>query len=63
MKKTSRATRKSTTHFEQVPLEIVKRIADREASKTQKPKPDNVIVEPMSRKTEPYMWGCTVDRA
>ena len=53
MKKTSHAKRKST-HFEQVPLEIVRKIADREVSKTEKAGRDNVIVEPASKKTEPY---------
>ena len=51
MKKTSHAKRKSGTHFEQVPLEIVKKIAD---AKTEKAGRDNVVVEPAFKKTEPY---------
>jgi len=51
MKKTSEAKRKSGTHFEQVPLEVVKKIAD---AKKEKAGRDNVIVEPAFKKTEPY---------
>ena len=53
MKKTNDAKRKRT-HFEQVPLEIVRKIADGEISKTQKAGRDIVIVEPAPKKTEPY---------
>jgi len=54
VKKTSRSKRKSKTHFEQVSLEVVKKIADREASRTEKAGTGKVIVEPAFRKTEPY---------
>jgi hypothetical protein len=52
--KTNQAKRKPTTHFEQVPLAVVKKIADPDASNTDKAGPHNVIIEPASRKTEPY---------
>ena len=44
--------RNSRTHFEQIPLEVVKRIADADVSKDEKPGTD-VIVEPVSGKSEP----------
>ena len=52
--KTSHSKRKPRTNFEQVPLEVVKKIADGEASKTEKAGRGNVVVEPASKKTEPY---------
>jgi hypothetical protein len=42
----------SRTHFEQIPLEVVKRIAEADVSKDEKAGTDNVIVEPVSRKSE-----------
>jgi hypothetical protein len=41
------------THFEQIPLEVVKRIAETDLSKNEKTGPDNLIAEPVSRKKEP----------
>jgi hypothetical protein len=54
MMETSQARRKSTTHFEQVPVEAVKKIAGREASNTEKAGSRNVTVESASRKTAAY---------
>ena len=55
MMKTKDAKRKPRTHFEQVPLKVVKKITDGAASNAATVGPDNVVVEPASRKTEPYM--------
>jgi len=60
--------KKPSTHFDQIPIEVVKKIADRDTSKADRdtpkadgdtPKKDkggrnNLIVEPASSKTEPY---------
>jgi hypothetical protein len=55
MMKTKDAERKSKTHFEQIPLEVVvKKITDGSASTAEHAGPANVTVEPSSRKTEPY---------
>jgi hypothetical protein len=43
----------SKTHFEQVPLDIVKEIAIREPPK-EPTRPERVRREPSSKKTEPY---------
>jgi hypothetical protein len=51
--KTSPGRRKARTHFEQVPVEIVKKIAAR-PSKRQKAGSRNVTIEPAWKKTEPY---------
>jgi hypothetical protein len=51
--KKSHTKRRSRPHFEQVPLEVVKKIADREASKTEKA--GNVVFEPASGKTDPIV--------
>jgi hypothetical protein len=45
MIKTSRAKRKSQTHFEQVPLEVVEKLLGGEAVKTDRAGPSNLIVE------------------
>jgi hypothetical protein len=50
--KTSNGRRKARTHFEQVPVEVVKKIAGR-PSKTRKTGSRDVTIEP-SKKTEPY---------
>ena len=42
------------TYFDQVPLEVVKKIAYREAQETEKVRPPNVFFEPSWRKAEPY---------
>jgi hypothetical protein len=54
MIKTSRAKRKSQTHFEQVPLEVVEKLLGGEAVKTDRAGPNNLIVETAQTKTEPY---------
>lgn len=46
---------KPRTHFEQIPLKVVKKITEGAASNAAPVGPDNMIVEPASRKTEPYM--------
>jgi hypothetical protein len=46
--------KKSSTHFDQIPIEVVKKIADRDAPKKENGGKGNVIVEPASSKTEPY---------
>ena len=42
--------RKSGTYFEQIPLEVVKKIAGEDVFKRDKPGTGTVIVEPASRK-------------
>ena len=55
MMKTKDGTRKPKTHFEQIPLKVVvKKITEGAASTAEDAGPDNVTVEPSSRKTEPY---------
>jgi hypothetical protein len=54
MKKTPRVKRKPETHFEQIPIDVVKKIADREESKKKTAGSDNLIYDEMSMKTEPY---------
>ena len=44
---------KSRTHFEQVPVDVVKKFTDREGSK-ETGEPDNLIIERVPVKTEPY---------
>ena len=46
--------KKPSTHFDQIPIEDVKKIADLDVSKKENGGRDNVIVEPSSSKTEPY---------
>jgi hypothetical protein len=53
MKKMKDAKRKPRTHFEQIPLKVVRKIAAGAALK-EPVLPDNMVVEPASRKTEPY---------
>jgi hypothetical protein len=43
----------SRTHFEQIPLEVVKRIVKVDVSRDEKAGTDNMIVERVSRKSEP----------
>ena len=50
--KTSDVKTKSETHFEQVPLEVVKKIAGGEESK-ETAGTDNLIIERVPVKTEP----------
>jgi hypothetical protein len=47
------AKRKPRTYFEQVPVEIVKKIAEQDRKKKTNATA-NVIVDPPARKTEPY---------
>jgi hypothetical protein len=44
---------KAKTHFEQIPVEIVKKIAD-EVDTEKKIRSDNVAIETPDTKTEPY---------
>jgi hypothetical protein len=60
--KTPPAKRKPRTHFEQISVAEAKKIAEQQGSK-QPRGPANVIVEPNSRKTEPYsMPALLLDR-
>jgi hypothetical protein len=53
MIKTSRAKRKFQTHFEQVPLEVVKTLLGRKAVKTDRARTNSLLAETPSRKPEP----------
>jgi hypothetical protein len=46
--------RKVKTHFEQIPIEIAKKIAEKEESDEREIKSPNVVVETPATKTEPY---------
>jgi len=46
--------KKPSTHFDQIPIEVVKKIADQDAPKKENGGRANLIVEPASSKTEPY---------
>ena len=46
--------RKVKTHFEQISIEIVKKIAEQEESDQKEIKSPNVVVETPATKTEPY---------
>ena len=48
--------RKSKTYFEQIPVEVVKKIVE-ELPEKEEIGNDNVIVETPSRKAEPYFVG------
>jgi hypothetical protein len=50
MAKSNNATRKPHTHFEQVPVEVVKKIAEPDAPKDKKVGAARMGVEPTSRK-------------
>jgi hypothetical protein len=43
---------KATTHFEQIPVEEVKKIAEEEVSGEKRPKMTKLIVETPTKKTE-----------
>jgi hypothetical protein len=45
---------KTPTYFEQVPLDVVKKVAVRDLSKKGKTGTRDLMREPASRKTEPY---------
>jgi hypothetical protein len=44
----------SKTRFEQVPLEVVKKILEKQTDGKQKESSKDVIFEPPAKKTEPY---------
>jgi hypothetical protein len=50
MAKSNDATRKPQTHFEQVPIDVVKKIAQEDVSEDKKARTARVGVEPTSRK-------------
>ena len=50
MAKSKNATRKSQTHFEQVPIEVVKKIAEQDVPGDKKVGTRRVRVEPARRK-------------
>ena len=50
MAKSNHATRKPPTHFEQVPIEVVKKIAEQDLSKDKKAGTARTGVGPTSRK-------------
>ena len=56
MKKTNGATRKARTHFEQVPIDVVKRIAEADVSREENAGSDKVIREPAPGTSRPP--GC-----
>jgi hypothetical protein len=49
--------RKSKTHFEQIPIEVVKRIAEEEFIETKAIGNDSVIVKIPAKKTELHAAG------
>ena len=53
MKKKS-VKRRALTHFEQIPVAIVKKIALEKPPLKTPTRPSNVVAEPTARKTEPY---------
>ncbi len=61
MIKTSLAKRKSRTYFEQVPLEVVKKVLGGEAVKTATVGTNNRTVAP--RKTQPYSLARSIAKA
>jgi len=50
MAKPKDATRKSPTHFEQVPIEVVKKIAEQDVPEDKRVGSSGARVEPTSRK-------------
>ena len=53
MTKPNSAMRKARTHFEQVPLAVVKRIAEADVFKAENAAPENRVGEPAPGKTWP----------
>lgn len=53
MTKTNDATRKPQTHFEQIPLEVVKKIAKEDVSNDNKAGIAGVLSRPLERKGKP----------
>jgi hypothetical protein len=61
--KTPPAKPRPRTHFEQISVAEVKKIAEQQESKRGLGAPANVIAEPNARKTEPYsMPALSIDR-
>ena len=52
VKKTNGATRKARTHFEQVPIDVVKRVAEADVSREENAAPDRVS-DPAAGKSRP----------
>ena len=52
--KTRQAKKKTSTHFAQIPVKIVKQIVDTQKPTRRATDFSNVIVEVSSEKTEPY---------
>ena len=52
--RSARKKRKPRTHFEQVPVEVVKKIAVEKDRRKKANATAKVVVEPPARKTEPY---------
>jgi hypothetical protein len=50
MAKSNAATRKSRTHFEQVPIEVVKKLAEQDAPKPRKAGTTRVVRQPRREK-------------
>jgi hypothetical protein len=53
MTKTNDATRKRPTHFEQIPLEVVRKIAKEDVLTNKNIETDNASVEPTAIKRSP----------
>jgi hypothetical protein len=51
MRKTKDATRKRSTHFEQVPLDVVKKIAEEDVPGSNKTATDEASADPKPTKT------------
>lgn len=52
--KNSKNSKNSGTHFEQIPIEVVKKIAEVDAPTERKTESRNLFFEPPSSKVEPY---------
>jgi hypothetical protein len=51
---TKKTGKRQLTHFEQIPVEIVKKITLEKPSPKKPTGPRNVVAEPTAQKTEPY---------
>jgi hypothetical protein len=49
--------RRSNTHFEQIPVEVVKKIAQEAFPEVKEIRNDNVILKVPAKKTEPHARG------
>jgi len=63
MIKTGLAKRKSRTYFEQVPLEVVRKVLGVDAVKTDGVGTNNGPVRPASRKAQPYRPARSIAKA